>query len=165
MVPQRGLSTQRVSLLRHGRHPRGERKISETGGSRPPCNRARATCSPPCRFPSESGGPAQSAPISVPTGRCNVGAGDSTGVEQASGQVLCPKSWTRGCCGNGPPRTVTCSRKTARFRPETDAKRYSPKLKFQVVTELLQSGKSTSQVARAYDVHRNTVRNWEEVFQ
>jgi len=43
-------------------------------------------------------------------------------------------------------------------------KKYSPKLKFQVVKELLESDKSVSQVARAYDVHPNTVRNWEETF-
>ena len=42
---------------------------------------------------------------------------------------------------------------------------YSPKLKFQVVKELLQSDKSAAQVARAYDVHPNSVRNWEETFE
>lgn len=41
----------------------------------------------------------------------------------------------------------------------------SPKLKFRVVTELLESGKNASQVARAYDVHPNTVRNWKEAFE
>lgn len=44
-------------------------------------------------------------------------------------------------------------------------KSYSPKLKFQVACELLQSGKSASQVARAYGVHPNTVRNWKETFE
>ncbi|MFP4029216.1 MAG: transposase [Candidatus Brocadiia bacterium] len=45
------------------------------------------------------------------------------------------------------------------------AKRYSPKLKFQVVKELLESAKSVAQIARAYGVHPNTVRNWEETFK
>lgn len=45
------------------------------------------------------------------------------------------------------------------------AKRYSPKLKFQVVMELLSSDKSPAQLARAYDVHPNTIRNWEKKFE
>ena len=43
-------------------------------------------------------------------------------------------------------------------------KKYSPTLKFQVVMEVLKSGKTVSQIARAYDVHPNTVRNWEGIF-
>jgi transposase-like protein len=36
------------------------------------------------------------------------------------------------------------------------AKGYPAKLKFQVVMELLQSNKTTGQVARAYGIHPNT---------
>ena len=39
------------------------------------------------------------------------------------------------------------------------AKRYTPKLKFQVVLELLQGDKTLGQVAKAYQVHPNTVNN------
>jgi len=39
-------------------------------------------------------------------------------------------------------------------------KSYSPNLKFQVVLEVISEDKSAAQVARAYDVHPNTVRNW-----
>lgn len=42
---------------------------------------------------------------------------------------------------------------------------YSPKLKFQVVKEILESDKSIAEVARAYDVHPNSVRNWQETFE
>lgn len=44
------------------------------------------------------------------------------------------------------------------------ARGYSPKLKFQVVLELLESEKTQSQVARAYGVHPNTVGNWKRQF-
>lgn len=44
-------------------------------------------------------------------------------------------------------------------------KKYSPKLKFQVVKESLESNKSIPDIARAYDVHPNSVRNWMETFQ
>lgn len=44
------------------------------------------------------------------------------------------------------------------------AKRYSPKLKFQVVLELLEGEKTQSQVARAYGVHPNTAGNWKRQF-
>jgi len=44
------------------------------------------------------------------------------------------------------------------------AKRYSPKLKFQVVKEVLQSGNKRGKVARAYGVHSNSVSNWEATF-
>lgn len=40
------------------------------------------------------------------------------------------------------------------------AKRYSPKLKFQVVLELLEGQKTATQVARAYGIHPNTVTAW-----
>ena len=43
-------------------------------------------------------------------------------------------------------------------------KRYSPKLKFQVVLELLQGDKTPAQVAKAYTVHPNTVNNWKRTF-
>ena len=42
------------------------------------------------------------------------------------------------------------------------AKRYSPKLKFQVVLEMLQGTKTPGQVAKAYQVHPNTVSNWKQ---
>jgi transposase-like protein len=40
------------------------------------------------------------------------------------------------------------------------AKRYSPKLKFQVVLELLQGDKTPGQIAKAYGVHPNSVSAW-----
>jgi len=43
-------------------------------------------------------------------------------------------------------------------------KRYSPKIKFQVVLELLQGDKTPAQVAKAYAVHPNTVNNWKQAF-
>lgn len=43
-------------------------------------------------------------------------------------------------------------------------KRYSPKLKFQVVLELLQSEKTIGQVAKAYGVHPNSARKWKKQF-
>lgn len=39
-------------------------------------------------------------------------------------------------------------------------KRYSPKLKFQIVLELLQGEKTAAQVARAYGVHPNSANAW-----
>ena len=43
-------------------------------------------------------------------------------------------------------------------------KRYSAKLKFQVVTELLTGDKTPGQVAKAYGVHPNTVNAWKKAF-
>ena len=43
-------------------------------------------------------------------------------------------------------------------------KRYSAKLKFQVVLEVLSGDKSVGQVAKAYGVHPNTISNWKETF-
>ena len=43
-------------------------------------------------------------------------------------------------------------------------KRYSAKLKFQVVCELLSGDKSAAQVAKLCGVHRNTARNWKKTF-
>lgn len=43
-------------------------------------------------------------------------------------------------------------------------KRYSPKLKFQVVLEVLQDDKSAGQVAKAYGIHPNTVGSWKQIF-
>ena len=42
------------------------------------------------------------------------------------------------------------------------AKRYTPKLKFQVVLELLQGEKTHGQVAKAYREHPNTVNHWKQ---
>lgn len=42
------------------------------------------------------------------------------------------------------------------------AKPYPPKLKFQIVLELLQSNKSLGQVAKAYGVHPNSILGWKE---
>ena len=44
------------------------------------------------------------------------------------------------------------------------AKRYSAKLKFQVVTELLTGDKTPGQVAKVYGVHPNTVNAWKKAF-
>jgi len=44
------------------------------------------------------------------------------------------------------------------------AKRYSPKLKFQVVLELLKGNKTPSQVARTYNVHPNSAGLWKRTF-
>ena len=44
------------------------------------------------------------------------------------------------------------------------AKRHSPKLKFQVVLELLKGNKTPSQVARAYNVHPNSAGLWKREF-
>lgn len=43
-------------------------------------------------------------------------------------------------------------------------KRYSPKLKFQVVLELLQSEKTIGQVAKVYGVHPNSASKWKKKF-
>jgi transposase len=43
------------------------------------------------------------------------------------------------------------------------SKRYSPRLKFQVVLELLTSEKSAGQIAKVYRVHPNTVNSWKQV--
>ncbi len=43
-------------------------------------------------------------------------------------------------------------------------KSYSPKLKFQVVLELLQGEKTAGQVARAYGVHPNSASTWKRKF-
>ena len=43
-------------------------------------------------------------------------------------------------------------------------KRYSAKLKFQVVTELLSGDKTPGQIAKAYGVHPNTVNVWKKAF-
>jgi transposase-like protein len=51
-----------------------------------------------------------------------------------------------------------------RVEEEEMAKRYSPKLKFQVVMEVLSGDKSMAQVAKAYNIHPNTVRNWKKEF-
>ena len=44
------------------------------------------------------------------------------------------------------------------------AKRYSAKLKFQVVTELLTGDKTAGQIAKVYGVHPNTVNAWKQAF-
>lgn len=45
------------------------------------------------------------------------------------------------------------------------AQRYSPQLKSHVALEVLEHNKSTAEVARTYDVHPNTVRNWVQTFR
>ena len=42
------------------------------------------------------------------------------------------------------------------------AKRYSPRLKFQIAIEVLRDNKKPSQVAKAYGVHPNSVNKWME---
>ena len=44
------------------------------------------------------------------------------------------------------------------------AKRYSAKLKFQVVMEVLTGGKTPAQVAKAYGIHPDTVGSWKRTF-
>ena len=43
------------------------------------------------------------------------------------------------------------------------AKRYSPKLKFQVVLELLKGNTTPAQVSRTYNVHPNSAGLWKRV--
>jgi len=43
-------------------------------------------------------------------------------------------------------------------------KRYSPKVKFTVVLEVLKSEKSDAEVARAFDVHPATLSRWKQAF-
>ncbi len=43
-------------------------------------------------------------------------------------------------------------------------KRYTPKFKFNVVLELLESDRSVPDVARTYDIHPNTLYNLKEAF-
>ncbi len=44
------------------------------------------------------------------------------------------------------------------------ARGYSAKFKFQVVMEVLTGEKSMAQVAKAYNVHPNTVGSWKRAF-
>jgi transposase len=44
------------------------------------------------------------------------------------------------------------------------AKRYPPKVKFQVVLEVLSGEKTSGQVAKAYGVHPNSVSAWKRAF-
>jgi transposase len=43
-------------------------------------------------------------------------------------------------------------------------KKYSPKLKFQIVLEALSGEKTTSQIANQYGVHPNSVELWKQSF-
>ena len=43
-------------------------------------------------------------------------------------------------------------------------KSYSPKLKFQIVLELIQGDKTPGQVAKAYGVHPNSASAWKRTF-
>jgi len=44
------------------------------------------------------------------------------------------------------------------------AKRYPPKLKFQIVLEVIKRDKSVGQIAKAYGVHPNSVNKWKQEF-
>ncbi len=44
------------------------------------------------------------------------------------------------------------------------AKRYPPKLKFQIVLELLQGKQSVGQLAKSYRVHPNSIVKWKKEF-
>ena len=44
------------------------------------------------------------------------------------------------------------------------ARRYSPRLRFQVVLETLQGDKTPAQIARTYGVHPNSVSAWKRAF-
>lgn len=46
----------------------------------------------------------------------------------------------------------------------TKRRRYSPKLKAQVVLEMLSGEKTAGQVAKAYGIHPNSVRHWKREF-
>ncbi len=43
-------------------------------------------------------------------------------------------------------------------------KKYTAKLKFQVVLEVLTESKTAGQVAKAYGIHMNTVNAWKQIF-
>lgn len=43
-------------------------------------------------------------------------------------------------------------------------KRYSARLKFQVVLELLSGDRTAAQVAKAYGIHANTAHAWKQTF-
>ncbi len=43
------------------------------------------------------------------------------------------------------------------------ARRYSPKLKFQVALEAIRGDRSPGQIAKAYGVHANSVGIWKQV--
>ncbi len=43
-------------------------------------------------------------------------------------------------------------------------KRYSPKLKFQVVLEALRGEREVGQIARAYGIHPITIHHWKKKF-
>lgn len=43
-------------------------------------------------------------------------------------------------------------------------KSYPPKLKFQVVMELIQGEKTPGQIAKAYGVHPNSASAWKRIF-
>ena len=43
-------------------------------------------------------------------------------------------------------------------------RRYSAKLKFQVVLEALKGEKTPAQIGKAYRVHANTVGQWKQIF-
>jgi len=43
-------------------------------------------------------------------------------------------------------------------------RRYSPKLKFQIVLEVLSGERSVAQIAKAYGVHPNSVNAWKRAF-
>jgi len=44
-------------------------------------------------------------------------------------------------------------------------KRYTPKFKFQVITELMGGKKSATQIGRVYGVHPNTINAWKKAFE
>ena len=44
------------------------------------------------------------------------------------------------------------------------AKHYTPKLKFQVVLEVLTGKKTPGQVAKAYGIHSNSISSWKQTF-
>ena len=50
------------------------------------------------------------------------------------------------------------------MRSKKLGKRYTPKLKFQIVLEVLQGGKKMGQIAKAYGVHPVTITHWKGEF-
>ena len=43
-------------------------------------------------------------------------------------------------------------------------KKYSNKVKFQIITELLRERKSQAEIARSYDIHSNLITRWKDQF-
>ncbi len=79
---------------------------------------------------------------------------------------MTPKTWTPPYCGVD-LIGIWCTLWPGLRRKEAPVmarKRYSPKLKFQVVLEALTGEKTPGQIARQYGVHPNSVALWKKSF-